>query len=156
MCDAPNEPSNETGSTSQIIDSSQISQSSGSNEAKCSDQNAGTKRSHANENKDQLEESSDSAKKRPRGPYDCLNWDEDSEDEFVPFTQSNPEVVHTPVKKVFAKKSSAKSCSKSSGKSSAKTSAKSSAKTLVNSAAKNSGSKKSKEKGKSGICLICL
>ena len=40
--------------------------------------------------------------KRARGPYDCLNWS-DSEDEFVPFTQSS-----SPPKKVFAKKSTAK------------------------------------------------
>ena len=41
--------------------------------------------------------------KRARGPHDCLNWDSDSEEEFVPYTQSS-----SPPKKVFAKKSTAK------------------------------------------------
>jgi len=49
----------------------------------------------------------DTAKKRSRGPSDCLNYS-DSEDEFVPFTQENPEVVTSSTKKVFAKKSAPK------------------------------------------------
>ena len=43
--------------------------------------------------------------KRPRGPYDCLDWS-DEEEEFTPFTQS-----YSPPK-VFAKKSAAKSVAK--------------------------------------------
>ena len=45
----------------------------------------------------------DDVAKRARGPHDCLNWDSDSEEEFVPFTQSS-----SPPKKIFAKKSTAK------------------------------------------------
>ena len=54
------------------------------------------------------DEPPDVAKKRPRGPSDCLNWSDSEEEEFVPFTQSNPEPVIEPVKKVFAKKSAPK------------------------------------------------
>ena len=69
---------------------------------------SGVKRSHIEKEKNE-EEPPDVAKKRPRGPSDCLDYSESEEDDFVPFTQSNPEVVHTPPKKkVFAKKSVAK------------------------------------------------
>jgi hypothetical protein len=84
----------------------------------------------------------DVSKKRPRGPYDCLNWDDSDEDEvFTPYTQENPKVVHTPIK-VFAKKSSGR---KGGSKKSS---------TKIN-RAKNSGSSRSKEKGKSlGKCIL--
>lgn len=66
---------------------------------------SGAKRSNEEKEKKE-EEPPDVAKKRPRGPSDCLNWSDSEEDEFVPYTQSNPEVVYTPPKKkVFAKKS---------------------------------------------------
>ena len=68
-----------------------------------------------------IEEPPDVAKKRSRGPHDCLNYDESDEEEFTLFTQSNPEVVFEEPdpkpKLVFAKKSSAK---KSSAKKSSK------------------------------------
>ena len=57
--------------------------------------------------KPEEEDPPDTTKKRPRGPSDCLDWS-DSEEEFVPFTQENPEVVTSSAKKVFAKKSAPK------------------------------------------------
>jgi hypothetical protein len=60
------------------------------------------------------EDPPDSVKKKSRGPSDCLNWDDDSDEEmeFVPFTQPRPVPVVEPIKKkVFAKKSVAKSSS---------------------------------------------
>ena len=70
---------------------------------------SGTKRSNE-DNERKEDEPPDVAKKRPRGPSDCLDWSESEEEDFVPYTQSNPEVVHTPPKKkVFAKKSVVKS-----------------------------------------------
>ena len=65
------------------------------------------KRAHVSGEKGD-DEPPDVAKKRPRGPSDCLNWSDSEEEEFVPFTQSNPEPVIEPVKKVFAKKSAPK------------------------------------------------
>ncbi len=45
-------------------------------------------------------------KKRSRGPEDCLNWSDDDDVEFVPYTQSNAEIINSPAKKkVFARKS---------------------------------------------------
>ena len=52
---------------------------------------------------------SDSSRKRPRGPEDCLNY-ESSEDEFEPFTQSFVE----PPKYVVATKPNAKRSGKKS------------------------------------------
>ncbi len=71
--------------------------------------------------------------KRPRGPADCLDWDE-SEEEFTPFTQ---ERIFTPrvQEPVFAKKSSAKRSKK--GKS------------------KGNGSKCKSSSKKSGNALVC-
>lgn len=47
--------------------------------------------------------------KKGRGPSDCLNWDDESdEEEFVPFTQAREFVSREPTKVVFAKKSVAK------------------------------------------------
>jgi hypothetical protein len=46
--------------------------------------------------------------KRPRGPSDCLDWDESEEEEFTPFTQERPKVVFEEPKKVFARKSKPK------------------------------------------------
>jgi hypothetical protein len=53
-------------------------------------------------------ESGEQPSKRPRGPYDCLNWDSDSEEEFTPFTQPRPYPHPTAIcpPTVFAKKSS--------------------------------------------------
>ena len=50
------------------------------------------------------DQSGDGGKKR--GPSDCL--EDSEEEEFTPFTQSNPELFRHPAKKVFARKSSAK------------------------------------------------
>ena len=79
---------------------------------------------------------SDVTHKRPRGPFDCLNWSEDEDEEDLgPYTQL-PEPVEEPPpspKKVFAKKSVAKNGETKNG-------------------AKNASSKKassSKAKGKS-------
>jgi len=45
----------------------------------------------------------DGGRKRPRGPEDCLNWDDSDEEEFVSFTQARE---FTPdVSKVYANKS---------------------------------------------------
>ncbi len=46
--------------------------------------------------------------KRSRGPSDCLDWDEydDEDQEFTPYTQSNPEVVYPSPKKSPAVKKS--------------------------------------------------
>jgi hypothetical protein len=67
------------------------------------------KRSHEGDGKHE-EDVPESVKKRARGPSDCLEWDDDSDDEeFVPYTQVSPEVTVSPEKKkVFARKSSAK------------------------------------------------
>ncbi len=47
-----------------------------------------------------------------RGPSDCLNWDEDDEDEeFTPYTQENPVIVHNIPQKSFARKAVVKSSS---------------------------------------------
>ena len=106
---------------------------------------------------DHKEEPPDRGKKRPRGPYDCLNWSDSDEDEvFTPFTQENPPLSPP---KVFAKKSSAKKgfAKNSSAKNS---SAKNSS--AKNASAKNSGVTKrkkltAKEKGKSiGMYCICF
>ncbi len=44
---------------------------------------------------------------KKRGPSDCL--EDSDEEEFTPFTQSNPELVFRPSKKkIFARKSSSK------------------------------------------------
>ena len=60
------------------------------------------------------------AEKRPRGPYDCLDWS-DEEEEFVPFTQSSspPKVFanKTRVKEVSKKKRGAKNAGKVKGSS---------------------------------------
>ena len=96
------------------------------------------------------EEPPDVAKKRSRGPYDCLNWSDSEEDEvFTPFTQENPPLSPP---KVFAKKSVGKRSlvKKSSAKNSS----------AKNSSAKNSGASKpkkftSKEKGK-GLGMFCI
>jgi hypothetical protein len=53
-------------------------------------------------------------KKRPRGPSDCLNWDDSEEDDFL--TCYSQKFESPPRKKMFAKKSSVK---KSSAKKSA-------------------------------------
>ncbi len=47
------------------------------------------------------EDPPDSVKKKSRGPSDCLNWDDDSDEEmeFVPFTQPRPVPVVEPIKK---------------------------------------------------------
>ena len=87
----------------------------------------------------------DVAKKRSRGPNDCLNYEDDSdEEEFTPYTQSNPDVMfmesESKPKLVFAKKSSAK---KSSVKSKRKGTGKSSK-------AKNGSKDGSSSKGKCG------
>ena len=113
------------GSSSQdcVKSSNEISQSSG--------HNVSLKRSAVQERE---EEPPDPTLKRPRGPYDCLNWDDSDEDEvFTPFTQENPPISPG---KVFAKKSSA-------NKGSAKKSS------VKNSRAKNRKKSTSKEKGKS-------
>jgi hypothetical protein len=137
MGDSSNQMSNQEGASGRSV---RTTESSSSSEIVCSS-TSGSKRNHDSDGKSQSEDSTDCAK-RPRGPYDCLNWDDDSDEEFTPFTQSNPEgVPPTPPKKVFAVKSSAKSSSKSSVKRSSKSS--------VNAGAKKS----SKAKGKSGIFL---
>lgn len=71
------------------------------------------------------EDPPDVAKKRPRGPSDCLSWS-DSEDEadFTPYTQPNPEVVFVSPEKVFAKKSAPKKAKNSKSKSSRSNSSK--------------------------------
>ena len=60
------------------------------------------------------------ADKRPRGPYDCLDWS-DEEEEFVPYTQSSspPKVFakKTIVKNVSKKKRGAKNAGKVKGSS---------------------------------------
>ena len=63
----------------------------------------------------------DLPKKRSRGPMDCLNWDDSDEEEFVPFTQSNPEVVwetppRLPVEKAASTVSRAKNSAAKNGR----------------------------------------
>ena len=86
MCDVPKGASGEEGNSCNSGNTSE-----------------GLKRPLDNDNR-HVEDPPDSVKKRPRGPYDCLDWSDESEEEFVPYTQSYP----SPVKKVFAKKSSGK------------------------------------------------
>ncbi len=119
----------------------------------CSSSESRSKRTLDDNDNVQSEEFSDVAKKRPRGPYDCLDWDESDSDEFTPFTQSySEESRFPPPATVFAKKSDpspgckgkasaktvAKSSAKASAKSGAKSSAKSAAKTAVKASAKAS------------------
>ena len=68
------------------------------------------KRPHESGENKVHEDPPDVSKKRPRGPEDCLDYDESDEEEFTPYTQENPEVVFVPPKKkiVFAKKSAPK------------------------------------------------
>ena len=75
----------------------------------CDDNSNEMKRSHGSGDKPE-EDPPDVPNKRGRGPSDCLDWSEsDSEEEFTPYTQSNPEVHFPPVKKkIFAKKSIAR------------------------------------------------
>ena len=90
----------------------------------------------------------DVAKKRPRGPSDCLDYDDSDEEEFTPFTQSNPEPVFVvSPKKVFAKKSAvARSAKKVSKKeSSSKKSSKKGA-SYKNSSSESTTSKKTSSK----------
>ena len=62
------------------------------------------KRSFDNDGK-HVEDVPDVVKKRPRGPSDCLE-DDNEEEEFVPFTQESPAVIWSPEKKkVHVKKS---------------------------------------------------
>ena len=68
----------------------------------------------------EVNEDQEAAPKRARGPYDCLNWESESEEEFTPFTQSS-----SPPKKVIAKKSSGKIVGEKKKKNGAKNSSKS-------------------------------
>ncbi len=68
------------------------------------DPDQGGKRSLEEDGK-HLEDEPDLATKRPRGPSDCLDW-EDSEEEFTPFTQERPVDLFKEV--VIAKKSAPK------------------------------------------------
>ena len=62
------------------------------------------------------EDPPDVAKKRPRGPSDCLSWsDSEDEEEFTPFTQANPDPKVSP-QKIFAKKSAPKMAKNSKAK----------------------------------------
>ena len=78
--------------------------------------------------------------KRPRGPYDCLDWSDSDDEPFTPFTQSNPSPP-----KIFAKKSKAKnvgSKKSSKGKGVSK-------KSVAKNSSNKDGSVVSKLKGKS-------
>ena len=99
----------------------------------------GLKRPLEAEAKIEEERPPDIAKKRPRGPSDCLSWSDSDEEEFTPFTQENPEPK---VVKVFAKKSLPKNAKSGLSK---------------NGGAKSKGVKKSSdEKGKSSGKLWLL
>ena len=59
------------------------------------------------------DEGQEAVTKRPRGPYDCLDWSDSDDEPFTPFTQSNPPpsppkvfAVKSKAKKVVSKKSS--------------------------------------------------
>ena len=72
---------------------------------------------------DEANDPPDIPKKRPRGPLDCLNWSDSEEEEFVPYTQSNPSppaCLSSPPRcptptKVLTKKSAAKNRSAKNG-----------------------------------------
>ena len=86
--------------------------------------------------------------KRPRGPYDCLDWSDSDDEPFTPFTQSNPSPP-----KIFAKKSKAKnvgSKKSSKGKGVSK-------KSVAKNSSNKDGSVVSKLKGKSlgNYLLLC-
>ena len=99
----------------------------------------GLKRPSEAEGKMDVERPPDIAKKRPRGPSDCLSWEDSDEEVFTPFTQENPEPK---VVKVFAKKSVPKKAKSGLSK---------------NGGAKVKGVKKSSdEKGKSSGKLLVL
>jgi hypothetical protein len=110
----------------------------------------------ADNEKGQSEEVPDVPTKRPRGPFDCLDWDDSDEEEFVPFTQSYSEESRFPPRApspvaVFAKKSSAKGkglAKKKGPQSLVKTSGRKA------SAKKSSGARNAKKKSGEFFCRI--
>jgi hypothetical protein len=88
-------------------------------------------------------------KKRPRGPYDCLDWDYSEEEEFTPFTQ---EYIPPPSPKKSAAKSRSKKCDKSAVKSSKK---KTSVSIFEGSLSKKSSKKSLKKSSGKLFCCFC-
>ena len=90
----------------------------------------------------------DKAKKRSRGPDDCLDWS-DSEEEFVPYTQSNPEPAYVAPKKAKNRSPKNPVASKSSAsKSSATKSSARKSSTKKSSAKKSSDQSSEKPEGR--------